>query len=58
MLLFTIFEFYEINDSMDWSLLGGCCKICESVEHYQRDCPDLQSQQGKNEKYFLNIPGI
>ena len=26
---------------------GGCCRICSSVEHYKKDCPELQKQQGK-----------
>ena len=26
---------------------GGCCKMCGSVEHFKKDCPDLQQQQGK-----------
>ncbi|XP_014786082.1 zinc finger CCHC domain-containing protein 9 [Octopus bimaculoides] len=24
---------------------GGCCRECGSVEHYRKDCPDLQQQQ-------------
>ncbi|GAB1598978.1 zinc finger CCHC domain-containing protein 9-like [Argonauta hians] len=24
---------------------GGCCRECGSVEHYKKDCPDLQQQQ-------------
>lgn len=22
---------------------GGCCRICGSVEHFQKDCPDHQT---------------
>ncbi|ESP01285.1 hypothetical protein LOTGIDRAFT_111655, partial [Lottia gigantea] len=25
---------------------GGCCKECGSVEHFRRDCPELQKQHG------------
>ena len=30
-------------------IVGGCCRICGSVEHFKRDCPDMQSQQGEYE---------
>ena len=29
-------------------LSGGCCRTCGSVEHYQRDCPDLRKQKGEH----------
>ena len=32
---------------------GGGCKICGSVEHFRRDCPQL-IQQNKGKKYLVN----
>lgn len=32
---------------------GGGCKICGSVEHFRRDCPELL-QQNKGRKYIAN----
>lgn len=32
---------------------GGGCKICGSVEHFRRDCPQLV-QQNKGKKYLAN----
>lgn len=31
---------------------GGGCKICGSVEHFRRDCPELM-QQNKGNKYLV-----
>lgn len=32
---------------------GGGCKICGSVEHFRRDCPQL-IQQNQGKKYLVN----
>ena len=27
-------------------ITGGCCRECGSVEHFKKDCPDLQKKKG------------
>lgn len=32
---------------------GGCCRVCGSVEHFQKDCPEHQAASESPLQFYL-----
>lgn len=57
MVIFKYFECFGKLDLIRVNLKGGCCRNCGSVEHYYRDCPEVQ-KQSKNRDILEESPPL
>merc|ERR1712126_310162 len=46
------------RDYASYSVIGGCCKECGSVEPFRKDCPELQKKRGISDVSLATIPSM
>jgi len=51
---------FQFRVLLQWSSVvavctGGCCNHCGSVEHFKRECPELQKKKGHLLLFLLHI---